>query len=108
MLFEILYIVHKRACLRREARGSQSRSFITEVRLRNIYNPLYKNEQLSFEYFPDYLHHINSADPRLATDAYSNLGRTRVLYRRHVVSSSQNQKFLLVRFKVSVALEDNS
>ena len=33
MSFEILYIVHKRACLRREARGSHSRSFIIEVTL---------------------------------------------------------------------------
>ena len=65
MLFEILYIVHKRACLRREARSSHSRSLITEVRLKNIYNPLYKNEQLPFEYFPVYLHHIDRTGPRL-------------------------------------------
>ena len=93
--------------MRREARGSHSRSFNREITLEEykFYNPLYKNEQLPLEYFSVYLHHIDSAGP---SDALSSLGRTRVLYRRHLVSSSQNQKFLLIRIKVLVALKDNS
>ena len=70
--------------------------------------PFTKNEQLLFEYFPGHLHHIDSLGLRLLM--YTPIWVEQESYTGDIklVSSLQNQKFLLLRLKVLVALEDNS
>ena len=65
MPFEILYILHKWTCCG-ERPGVPIPDLLSQkLHLKNVYNPPYKNEGLAFEYFQVYLHHIDSAGPRL-------------------------------------------
>ena len=105
----ILYMVHSQALLWREANESHSRSLIIAVTLEipPACSHFNRTEQLLSEHSLACQYHIDDKDPTLLMHITSLVSQ--VPYTRYfLVSCSQNQKFLLIKFRIFVAFKDIS